>query len=230
MLIAFTLGITGSIGHCVGMCGPVVVLLSRHTAFVHSRWAGFLLHAGRLTTYAIFGFLGGALGQAVGLAVPLLYQVQGVLALLAAHLAFYFALSLIGWAPSPEKYLAGVIQSWGKTMRARSVKQNYQGWITPYSLGLLWGLLPCGLVLAALFTAVVSANALHGAVNMLVFGIGTLPSLLAVRWLMGRTVRITWPRYAAALLMGLFGFQFAMRGLATFGMVNHFMFAGVMLW
>jgi sulfite exporter TauE/SafE len=99
-----------------------------------------------------------------------------------------------------------------------------------YRLGLLWGLLPCGLVLTALFTAAVSTSLWVGAARMLAFGLGTLPALIGVRWLADRGWKLTWPRYGAAALMLVFGVQFAFRGLASFGVVNHLMYQGVMLW
>jgi hypothetical protein len=49
-----------------------------------------------------------------------------------------------------------------------------------YSVGLLWGLLPCGLVYSVLVTALVAGSPANGALVMLAFGAGTLPSLLAV--------------------------------------------------
>ncbi len=97
-------------------------------------------------------------------------------------------------------------------------------------LGLLWGLLPCGLVLTALVTAIAAKSAVFGALNMLIFGIATVPSLLAVKLLANKSNSRIWSRGLAALVMMLFGFQFAMRGFASLGLVNHFMIGEVMLW
>jgi hypothetical protein len=84
-----------------------------------------------------------------------------------------------------------------------------------YAVGLLWGLLPCGLVYSVLATALVSGSAPRGALVMLVFGAGTLPSLLAAGTLFpalartrgGRVAR----RAAGGLVMafGLFGLAYA---------------------
>lgn len=232
MLVALTLGLMGSLGHCVGMCGPIVALLSRHPSLDNSKVGWLLLHAGRISVYALLGLLAGAFGQAAGLAIPALHQLQGLLALLVAQVSLYFALSILGWMPSPEKFLAGWIERWGKAMRkaAGSAPAKKPSWLGPYGLGALWGLLPCGLVLAALFTAAVSGEFIKGALNMLAFGIGTLPALLGVRWLVARRWTAAWPRYAVALVVSLFGLQFAMRGLAAWGLVGHVMARGVMLW
>jgi sulfite exporter TauE/SafE len=71
-----------------------------------------------------------------------------VLALLAGGVAVYFALSLAGWVPPPERLLAGMSRRWGRAMRASVARKG-----TLFQLGLLWGLLPCGLVLAGLLIA-----------------------------------------------------------------------------
>lgn len=100
----------------------------------------------------------------------------------------------------------------------------------PFVAGMLWGLLPCGLVLTALIPAVTSGSAMQGALNMIVFGLATVPSLFAVKWLAQKTISRTWSRSLASLVMMFFGFQFAMRGFASLDMVGHFMIGGVMLW
>lgn len=230
MLVALMLGITGSLGHCVGMCGPVAALLSRRASVAQSRTALALLHLGRITSYMLLGLLAGGIGQAAGLGESVFNQVQGVLALVAAQVAIYFALSILGWTPSPEKLLAGWIKRWGSAMRKASLSSTQGGLPAAFGLGLLWGLLPCGMVLWAVFTAFASGNLFNGALNMLVFGAGTVPALLAVRWLAGRTFRPTWPRYATAVVLVLFGLQFALRGLSVWGVVDHLMIGEVMLW
>ena len=230
MFVAFMLGLTGSFSHCAGMCGPIAALLSRRASVTQSKSALILLHLGRISSYSLFGLLAGGFGQAAGLGMPVLRQVQGVLALLAANVALYLALSVLGWMPSPEKLLSGWVRRWGTTMRATTLSTSRPGLLAPYGLGLLWGLLPCGMVIAALFIAVTSANALGGALNMLAFGVGTLPALLVARWLAGWTFRPTWPRYASAAILILFGLQFALRGLSAWGVVGHMMVGEWMLW
>jgi sulfite exporter TauE/SafE len=84
--------------------------------------------------------------------------------------------------------------------------------------------------LAALFTAAVSTSFLVGAGRMLAFGLGTIPALATVGWLSARAWRLGWPRYAAAAMMAFFGTQFALRGLASWGLLPHQMLAGIMLW
>lgn len=62
MVAALLLGLLGSLGHCVGMCGPVSVLIGRGRALSRGQLA--LAHLGRLSTYALLGAAAGLLGLA----------------------------------------------------------------------------------------------------------------------------------------------------------------------
>lgn len=221
MFASLLLGLLGSLGHCVGMCSAVVILFDRQPVF-RNKSAWVLAHAGRVSTYTLLGALFGAFGQT-------LWQfdkLQAVLSLLVALIAFYMASAFLGLTPSPELLFSSLTQRWGRAIRAF----DNASFLSPYLLGFLWGLLPCGLVLTALVTAVASADVVRGALNMLIFGIATVPSLLAVKWLANRAHSRTWSRGLATLVMMLFGFQFAMRGFAALGLVGHLMIGEVMFW
>jgi len=222
MFASFLLGLLGSLGHCVGMCSAVIILFDRQPSF-HNRFAWMLAHAGRITTYTLLGLTFGLLSETLSLFFIPLPRLQGLLSILFAIIAFYMAFAFIGIAKSPELLFSNLVSTWGRTMRRLNSP-------VPFLAGMLWGLLPCGLVLTALLPALTSANAIQGALNMIVFGVATIPSLFAVKWLAQKTVSRTWSRSLASLVMMTFGFQFAMRGFASLGMVGHFMLAGVMLW
>lgn len=221
MLASFLLGLLGSIAHCVGMCSAVVILFDRQPSF-QNKFAWMLAHAGRVTTYALLGLLFGAFGQTLWS----LEKLQAVLSILFAIMAFYMASAFIGLTPSPEIFFSGLIQRWGRAMR----RFKSASLPTAYLFGLLWGLLPCGLVLTALVTAMASANALQGALNMLIFGLATIPSLFAVKWLALKSNSRIWSRGLASFVMMFLGFQFAMRGFASLGMISHFMLGSMMFW
>lgn len=221
MVASLLLGLLGSLGHCVGMCSAVILLFDRQAVF-QSKLAWPLAHAGRITTYALLGLVFGAFGQTLWAFDSL----QAALSILFAILAFYMASAFMGLTPSPELVFSSLTQRWGRAMRGYKPVSRF----SPYLLGLLWGLLPCGLVLTALVTALTSASAAQGAFNMAVFGIATVPSLFAVKWLAAKTGSRTWSRSLASLVMLFFGFQFAMRGFASLGIVDHFMFGSFMFW
>jgi uncharacterized protein len=223
MLTSFLLGLWGSLGHCVGMCSAVIVLLDRQSSFQGNNLSWILAHLGRITTYALLGLTVGLLGETLNIFSTNLPRLQGLLSILFAIAAFYMAFAFIGITRSPELLLSNLVAKWGQTMRGLRAP-------APFLAGLLWGLLPCGLVLTALIPAITSGSAAQGALNMIVFGAATIPSLFAVKWLAQKTVSRTWSRSLASLVMMFFGFQFAMRGFASLGMVGHFMIGQVMLW
>ena len=223
MLASFLLGLLGSLGHCVGMCSAVVVLLDRQSSFQGNKSAWVLAHLGRISTYALLGLIVGALGQSLWMFSADLPRVQGILSILFAIIAFYMALAFIGIARSPELLFSGLVSKWGQAMRRLKSP-------APFFAGLLWGLLPCGLVITALIPAITSGNAIQGALNMIVFGVATVPSLFAVKWLAQKTISRTWSRSLASVVTMLFGLQFAMRGFASLGMIGHLMIGSVVLW
>ncbi|MEW5940529.1 MAG: sulfite exporter TauE/SafE family protein [Chloroflexota bacterium] len=221
MFAPLLLGLLGSLGHCVGMCSAIVILFDRQPLF-RNKLAWALAHTGRLTAYAALGLVFGAFGQTLWA----FDKLQAGLSILLALLAFYMASAFIGLTPSPELLLSSWTRRWGRAIRAFHIASLW----TSYGLGLLWGLLPCGLVLTALVTAMASANIFLGALTMLVFGLATIPSLVAVKWLAQKSASRLWSRGLASLVMMFFGFQFAMRGFASLGFVDHFMLGEFMFW
>lgn len=241
MITAFLLGLTGSFGHCVGMCSGVMLLLHRRGVTEGPQL--LMLHVGRLAAYSVFGMVAGAFGYALNLALPGLSSLQGGLAMVTAVTALYMSLAIIGRVPSPERLFTRITRWWGVTMRNQTAQTSHEetelSLFSVFSLGFLWGCLPCGLVLTAMLTAAASGSPLLGALTMVVFGAGTWPvafsgSLLARSQSLGKLLRRlqAWPglRYGAALVVLLFGAQMVLRGMAAWGWVSHMHLGRMMLW
>lgn len=213
-------GLAGSL-HCVGMCGPILLAFSQAAgargALVDGRGARaggrvppsveFLAyHAGRLWTYALLGFLAGHLGSRArdGAAI---YGWQRPVAILSAALVILAGALLSGILPAPrlEAWLSGCGMArlrglgWFRALAASS------GVPHRFLLGALLGFLPCGLVYAMLALVATLPTPAHAALGMLIFGLGTVPSLTAVL-LLGRSIA-AWVRQhgtrvvAAALIL-----------------------------
>ena len=168
-LSALLLGLGGSL-HCGGMCGPLMMALLAGTdpaARVRSRVA---YHAGRFTTYALIGLIFGLVGRGFHVAgwQRAVSMVAGVLLLIGGALAS--RLSLDAW----------LVRSvgWVKALFRLGMGRKTLGSLM--FLGMINGFLPCGLVYAAGVAAAASGSPLSGVVSMVVFGLGTLPLLLAV--------------------------------------------------
>lgn len=177
-LSGLVLGAAGS-GHCAAMCGPLVALANpRGTG---TRTAGtrqlavhaVLYHGGRLTTYVTLGALIGLTGRALssaGLGRALAFAAAGAV-LLQAVVAWH---AFRGGSPSAFGALITRAIGWvGGWMRRHRISG-------PAAFGALTGLLPCGLVYAALTAAAGFGTVVDSALFMLMFGLGTVPLLATV--------------------------------------------------
>jgi len=172
-LVMALMGLVGSL-HCIGMCGGLVSALSMGQPRIW--WTGLAgYQAGRITTYAALGLavglLGGGLGG-LGSAVPRL------LAVLAGGVMVIFGLNMAGWAPDPLRRLSGVVRQRVGLVRLTAATTHHPtlpGW---YTMGLANGLLPCGLVYAALSLSLAAGDLAGSTVMMVGFGLGTVPAMM----------------------------------------------------
>jgi sulfite exporter TauE/SafE len=210
----FLVGLLGGT-HCLGMCGGIVTALTVRLPNDRPRWSLHLAyHAGRITTYAAAGALAGGLGASallLGGALP----VQVVLYVVAQLMLVALGLYLLGVSRYLEVFERAGRTLWRRIQPAASALFPVRTVPRGYAVGLLWGLLPCGLVYSVLVTALVSGNPANGALVMLAFGAGTLPSLLAAGTVFPALQRIRrgeWVRRAAGgivIAFGLFGLAYA---------------------
>lgn len=170
---AFLMGLVGST-HCLVMCGPLTLLLPGEKSIKPKVVAGKLVYnAGRILMYGILGFAIGAISQQT-----VLFASQRTISILIGSLIIVFLIIHI-WSNRSLKvasYLnvgTSKIKFWIKN----SLKLNF--WGSHFSFGLVNGLLPCGLSYAALAGSFLALHPLDGAIYMLVFGLGTLPMMLA---------------------------------------------------
>jgi sulfite exporter TauE/SafE len=170
----FTLGLLGGFGHCVGMCSPFVLFVSRRYAG-GGRRAALVAQAwytlGRVATYAVLGALAGSIGAAIATAGALIGLRRA--ALIVAGLA------LVLWALVALADLAAF--NAGGTLFGR-LAGRLRGRVPghPFTVGLFLGLLPCGFLYAAVTAAVGRGGPVEGASALILFGLGTAPALLGV--------------------------------------------------
>lgn len=167
---ALVLGLAGSL-HCAGMCGPLALALpapGRGTAsFIAGRAA---YNLGRITTYCLLGVLFGSLGKTLFVAGV---QRWLSIALGAALLAGLFSSRRAAMAKPVSALVTRLRSGMSHFLRRRSL-------ISLAALGLLNGLLPCGLVYVAGAGATSTGSIIGGAFYMALFGAGTLPMMLII--------------------------------------------------
>ncbi len=175
-----TIAFLSSIGHCVGMCGGIVVAYSSaKVGDKESKARASVSHLaynfGRVTTYMFLGAIFGAIGGVVSfnnIAIATLTIFAGVFMILAG-------LSLLGKVKFLTKLEHSFFKSkWYQNSFREAISSK--SLFSFYFLGLLNGLLPCGLVYFFAVTAASTGSPVWGAVVMLIFGLSTIPALFTL--------------------------------------------------
>jgi sulfite exporter TauE/SafE len=174
LISAFVLGLMGSF-HCIGMCGPIALSLPLRGINIWQKTTGGLFYnIGRTITYGVMGAFFGLIGQGFHLLgfQQLISVAMGSFMILSVSLPWLFKNRLRGNLEFFTSPLRHAIQ---RLFKMRS----YQGL---FLIGLLNGLLPCGLVYLAIAGAIGTGNFYYGIAFMILFGLGTLPMMLAISW------------------------------------------------
>ncbi len=204
-----TIAFLGSFGHCIGMCGGIVIAYT--STKIDDRWSKTretLSHLsysfGRISTYMILGLVFGFLGGVVTMSS----QTNGILLIVAGALMILAGVSLMGGI----KFLTLIEHSiskssWYQSSFKRLLKNN--SLYSFFLLGMLNGLLPCGLVYSFAIIAASTADPLWGAFVMGIFGLSTIPALFSLGFFVGlfkaKSIRATMVKLAsiAVILYGL---------------------------
>ncbi|MBX3252839.1 MAG: sulfite exporter TauE/SafE family protein [Chitinophagaceae bacterium] len=158
--------------HCVGMCGPLALALPVHHLTAFKRNAGILLYnIGRVASYAAIGFLFGLAGRQLYLAgVQQWISVTMGIIILVFLIFSYFRPAI--QIPFINRLYKAIQQRIARILRS-------PGGIVSYLwLGMLNGLLPCGMVYMALATALTMPGTFDTVLFMMMFGLGTAPAMV----------------------------------------------------
>ena len=190
LVASFLVGLLGSL-HCVGMCGPLVVAYSLHIRNPQnpetprsSGWSAGILHhlafhSGRILTYGLLGALAAALTQQADLSRFFL-GFRGVMTLLGGVLMAVLGLVLLRVLSIPRLIAESAQRPGGFwSRRVARLLQSDKLW-SGVALGVASGFLPCMLPWAMIVKAATTENVTAGFGTMLLFGLGTMPALLAV--------------------------------------------------
>lgn len=207
--VAFSIGLL-SIVHCLGMCSGIVGALSfslpDDIQRNRQRLLPFILsyNLGRIFSYTLAGIVLGLLSTEIfQFASPqyghkiLQWVSAAVLLLIGLHVSGWFKrLNIIEKVGQP---LWRKLEPLGRRMLpVQTLPQAF-------FFGVVWGWLPCGLVYSALIWAASAGNPLESGALMLLFGLGTLPTVVTAgiltNWLRHLTQQPNFRRTAGVLLI-----------------------------
>ncbi len=183
LLTIATIAFLGSFGHCIGMCGGIVLAYSTikiepASSKVSKTVAHLLYNFGRVLTYTILGALFGAIGGVATFS----NTANGTLLIVAGIVMILAGFSLMG----KIKFLTLIEHS---ISSSNFYKKSFQAILHSKSnasffiLGMLNGLLPCGFVYFFAITAASTASPLYGALVMFIFGVSTIPAMFSLGFL-----------------------------------------------
>jgi sulfite exporter TauE/SafE len=171
---AFFFGLISSF-HCIGMCGPIAMMLPVDRNNPTKKGTQILTyHVGRLTAYGTIGLVFGLVGKG--------FFMAGI----QQNLSIFIGVAMIAVILIPEKTFAKynfskpvfvLISKIKSTLGSQFRNKSYKSLFT---IGLLNGFLPCGMVYVALFGAIAMQNAGFGVLYMVLFGLGTVPMMSSV--------------------------------------------------
>lgn len=209
LITALMIGLVGSL-HCMGMCGPIAISIPLHKDnWLMKITGGLLYNSGRIITYGILGAIFGLLGRGI--------QLAGLQQWSSIALGIIMILSVVFPVLFKEKikidkiftgYSSRLIVSFRKLFTKSSLGSLL-------FIGLLNGLLPCGLVYMAIAGAINTNDVMMGVAFMVVFGIGTTPALLAVS-LVGNVISINFRNKVKRIIpvfIVILGILFILRGM-----------------
>lgn len=215
-LTIFFVALLGSIGHCIGMCGGFVVAYSTtkirpdnsrfFQVFAHS-----LYSLGRVTSYMAIGAVFGYLGSAISFSLTS----KGVLFILVGILMVLIGISLSG----KLKFLTVIEHSLAQSKLFKKLFKSViqsKSLSSFYFMGVLNGLIPCGLVYFFATASIASGSAMMGATVMLVFGLATVPALFILGMISGFISQMSWRKSVlslAAVIISAYGLYTGFKGV-----------------
>jgi sulfite exporter TauE/SafE len=176
-LTALIMGLAGG-PHCVAMCGAACAGIG-HAAGAQQNRALLSFQLGRWLGYSLMGGLAAFSVQALGWLTVESAALRPVWSML--HVAAVVLGLLLIWQAKQPVWLDQSAQNlWAKI---RKLNSNL-GKVAPLGVGVLWALMPCGLLYSALMVAALTGNAWDGAITMACFALGSGLSLGFAPWLL----------------------------------------------
>lgn len=174
----FVIGLLTSI-HCVAMCGGInLSQCISHTTIGHSKGGklanlrpSLLYNLGRVIAYTIVGGIVGSFGKVVSFPGP----AKGFVQLAAGIFMVIMGLNMLDIFPWFRKLNPRMPKIFSHKINREKAKSG-----SPFYVGLLNGLMPCGPLQAMQLYALSTGDPVKGALSMLLFSLGTVPLMFGL--------------------------------------------------
>ena len=194
LLLVFLLGFSSGFGHCVGMCGGIVLTysinLQKNSGQANSVFTTILPHiyynVGRTFTYMFLGGIFGLLGTTLTFAESA-FDLQAILQVFAGIIMIYMGLDLLHLIPKFPAIFFKSGNPFKRMIHGLLISVNRSN---IFALGIVLGFLPCGVVYAAGAKAASTGSIFSGMIIMLIFALGTAPAMIMMgfgaEWITGK--------------------------------------------
>jgi len=176
LLTGLILGLTSNF-HCIGMCGPIALAIPvKRDSNLNIAWGVLQYNLGRILTYTLLGITIGFIGLSINIigVLQVLSIIAGIGLIIFAWRKYFFKFGSNSRVSAKIQSLLS--KGLGKAIQSKSPFRLI-------ALGAINGLLPCGMVYAALLNAVLAGDLFGSGLAMTAFGVGTLPAMMAISFM-----------------------------------------------
>jgi len=178
--LVFAIGLVASVSSCIAVTGGLLVAVAAKYNEATGAHSGLqrlkpliFFNAGRILSYTLLGGVIGALGSALTLSA----ETNGILTLAASAVMILFGLQMLKLLPSLGMLLPRMPKLLGHKVHELATR-DAEG--VAFIMGAATFFLPCGFTQALQLYVLATGSFAIGALTMLAFSVGTLPALLSL--------------------------------------------------
>lgn len=202
LITPFLIGLFSSV-HCLAMCGGLCGVFCKNSPDFKTI---LLINLGRIITYTLLGLIFAGIVKGLALSLPVAEIGFWIRSILGLILIFLGVRILLNKSSLHAFFSSNVI--WNKVKKKLHILNNQHSNIAQLLKGILWGLIPCGLLYGVLIAAATTHNTIQGGLFMFAFGLGTLPSMFVAAGLVSKWqgyLQLKALRYSAGLFITIIG-------------------------
>jgi uncharacterized protein len=210
---ALVMGFAGSL-HCAGMCSPLAMAVTSQKPFLLHK---ITYNTGRILTYGILGMIAASFGS-----LFMITPWQGIISFAVGALFLLMGIGAISGVRIP--FITTALHRFTSRL-----KNLFNFWLKKKNsfavliMGMLNGLLPCGLTYLAMTYCFIMPSMMEGFWFMILFGVGTWPVMIGFTWLLSigfGKIKVNYQRITTVVFI-MIGVWLVARVMINHPMDNH---------